>query len=87
MVVADNSRPVWCRECSLSAIVCDPPYGIREPTTKVGTNKDNVVITEEQLAHHIPQKVSDVDYLTRQIQFQPLGIRLTTVWAISTWIS
>ena len=39
------------------AIVTDPPYGIREPTFKVGTNKDNVIIAEEHLAHHIPQKV------------------------------
>ena len=63
VVVADNSRPVWSRDGSLSAIICDPPYGIREPTTRVGTTKDNVVITEDQLAHHIPQKVREICYL------------------------
>ena len=58
IVVCDSSKPPW-RGVKFQAIITDPPYGIREPTAKVGTNKENVVIAEEHLAHHVPQKVSD----------------------------
>ncbi len=50
----------------------DPPYGIREPTFKVGTTKDNVVIAEEHLKHHIPQKVGAATFSeveTRVVKF------------------
>lgn len=41
-------------------IVTDPPYGIREQMTKVGTEKDysNSSIPEEYLKTHVPEKVS-----------------------------
>ena len=44
----------------LDCIITDPPYGIREGTTKVGTDKDysNSSIPEELLSQHYPQKVS-----------------------------
>ena len=58
IVVSDASKPLW-RGLKFQAIITDPPYGIREPTAKVGTNKENVVIAEEHLAHHVPQKVSN----------------------------
>ena len=36
----------------------DPPYGIREPTSKVGSNKAEVeAIPEEYHGTHIPQKI------------------------------
>ncbi len=62
VAVCDSSRPPW-RFKGLDAIVTDPPYGIREPTTRVGTTKEEVVITEEQLPHHIPQKVRGTMYV------------------------
>ena len=38
--------------------VTDPPYGIREPTSKVGSTKEQVeAIPEEYLDNHIPQKI------------------------------
>ena len=41
-------------------IVTDPPYGIREQMTKVGTYKDysKSSIPEEYLKTHVPEKVS-----------------------------
>ncbi len=41
-------------------IVTDPPYGIREQMTKVGTDKDysKSSIPEEYLKTHVPEKVS-----------------------------
>ena len=35
----------------------DPPYGIREPANKVGSNKSQVEIPEEYQDSHIPQKI------------------------------
>ncbi|TRY78197.1 hypothetical protein TCAL_06763 [Tigriopus californicus] len=66
VVVADSSRPIWARKSILNAIVTDPPYGIRETILKVGTEKKDLVIPEEFLETHYPQKVeygiSDVFY-------------------------
>ena len=41
-------------------IITDPPYGIREQMTKVGTEKDysDSTIPEEYLKTHVPEKVS-----------------------------
>ena len=41
-------------------IITDPPYGIREQMTKVGTEKDysESTIPEEYLKTHVPEKVS-----------------------------
>ena len=36
----------------------DPPYGIREPASKVGSTKDQIeAIPDEYLDNHIPQKI------------------------------
>jgi len=38
--------------------VTDPPYGIREPASKVGSTKDQIeAIPDEYLDNHIPQKI------------------------------
>eukprot|EP00095_Tigriopus_kingsejongensis_P010222 maker-scaffold78_size404448-snap-gene-3.33 protein:Tk10222 transcript:maker-scaffold78_size404448-snap-gene-3.33-mRNA-1 annotation:"trna (guanine -n2)-methyltransferase homolog" len=57
VVVADSSKTVWSRPGVFEAILTDPPYGIREPIEKVGTNKKDLVIPEEYLKFHYPQKV------------------------------
>ena len=58
-MVSDSSRPPWrAGGLALDAVVTDPPYGIREPTTRVGAKKeDAAAIPEELAAWHIPQKV------------------------------
>ncbi|XP_034250406.1 tRNA (guanine(10)-N2)-methyltransferase homolog isoform X2 [Thrips palmi] len=56
VVVADSSLPLWVKEFELDAIITDPPYGIREPTERVGTHKVPQ-ITEQQAPTHIPSKI------------------------------
>jgi tRNA (guanine10-N2)-methyltransferase len=41
--------------CLIIAILA--PYGIREATEKVGTNKENFTVSEKHLPTHIPAKV------------------------------
>lgn len=56
VIVADSSLPLWSKEFQLDAIITDPPYGIREPTERVGSHKIPQ-ITEQQAATHIPSKI------------------------------
>jgi len=42
VAVADAALNTWREEHFLDAIVADPPYGIREPTSRVGTEKSEV---------------------------------------------
>ncbi|CAL8108445.1 unnamed protein product [Orchesella dallaii] len=60
VVVADASRPLWKDDFKFDAIITDPPYGIREPTEKIGTSRQSpdYKIKEEHLALHIPSKIS-----------------------------
>ncbi|XP_040575850.1 tRNA (guanine(10)-N(2))-methyltransferase homolog [Lepeophtheirus salmonis] len=58
IIVADNSRPPWREIPWFKAIIADPPYGIREPTEKIGTLRENVSISEEHLPQHYPSKIS-----------------------------
>lgn len=57
VVVSDFSRPLWKEGLKFDAIITDPPYGIREPTEKIGIERDNYTLSEEQLVNHIPSKV------------------------------
>lgn len=58
LVVADSAAPPWRTMSKLfEAIVTDPPYGIREPTEKIGTSRKNPEIPKEFLEVHFPQKV------------------------------
>lgn len=55
----DNASPPWRRTVPIfDAVITDPPYGIREPTEKVGTTRANPEIPKEYLDTHFPQKVS-----------------------------
>ena len=63
VLVADNFRPPYKSNLKpvFQAIVCDPPYGIREPTERVGTLDDKDArypLPEETPLVHFPKKVS-----------------------------
>ncbi len=85
VIVGDASALPWRRDIHglFDVIVTDPPYGIREPTEKVGTTKTDLVeIPEEHKNNHIPQKVEYsmgdiyVDLMAFASKYLPLGGRL-----------
>ncbi|KAJ8321829.1 hypothetical protein KUTeg_000300 [Tegillarca granosa] len=46
--VADSSKhQLWGQRSYFDAIITDPPYGIREKTKKIGTDKEDLKLTEE----------------------------------------
>lgn len=59
VIVGDFSKPSWRSDLKFDVIITDPPYGIRETMTKVGTDKDysNSSIPDEYLDRHHPEKV------------------------------
>ncbi|XP_041968045.1 tRNA (guanine(10)-N2)-methyltransferase homolog isoform X2 [Aricia agestis] len=57
VIVSDFSLPMWRSDLKFDAIVTDPPYGVREPTEKIGIERDNYSLSEEHLEHHVPSKV------------------------------
>ncbi|KAI8421215.1 hypothetical protein MSG28_008278 [Choristoneura fumiferana] len=57
VIVSDFSLPMWREDLRFDAIITDPPYGVREPTEKIGIDKDNYTLTEEHLLNHVPAKV------------------------------
>lgn len=62
VIAGDSSRPPWRPGPWLDCIVTDPPYGIRETTYRVGTEKDfsgqEVSLKDQWAEKHIPEKVS-----------------------------
>ncbi|XP_045485099.1 tRNA (guanine(10)-N2)-methyltransferase homolog isoform X2 [Pieris rapae] len=57
VLVSDFSRPLWRQDLKFDALITDPPYGVREPTEKIGIEKDNYTLSEQHLDNHIPSKV------------------------------
>lgn len=57
IILADASRPVFRPSFKFDAIICDPPYGIRESIERIGTEKKDWKIPEEMLPIHFPSKV------------------------------
>lgn len=57
VLVNDFSCSFWRDDVKFDAIITDPPYGIREATERVGTEKENYIVSEEHLSTHIPSKV------------------------------
>lgn len=57
VVVNDFAMIFWKDSFEFDAIITDPPYGIREATERVGTEKEDYVISEKHQATHIPAKV------------------------------
>ncbi|KAK9878924.1 hypothetical protein WA026_003747 [Henosepilachna vigintioctopunctata] len=57
ILVNDFSISFWRSDFKWDAIITDPPYGIRESTDRVGTEKRNFLLNEKYLTTHIPSKV------------------------------
>ncbi|XP_066253670.1 tRNA (guanine(10)-N2)-methyltransferase homolog [Euwallacea similis] len=57
VLINDFSMTFWKDSVQFDAVITDPPYGIRETTERVGTQKHDYVIREKHLATHIPAKV------------------------------
>ncbi|XP_042905973.1 tRNA (guanine(10)-N(2))-methyltransferase homolog [Parasteatoda tepidariorum] len=57
VIVSDTSLPMWRTASLFDAIITDPPYGIRESTERIGTEKD-YKIPDHLAMNHIPSKVS-----------------------------
>lgn len=64
VIVVDNASPPWRNSAPIfDAVITDPPYGIREPTEKVGTRRVNPEIPKEYLETHYPQKVRLLQFI------------------------
>jgi tRNA (guanine10-N2)-methyltransferase len=57
ILLADASLPVFRDSFCFDAIISDPPYGIRESSQRVGTEKKGFKIPEELVPLHFPSKV------------------------------
>lgn len=55
--VNDFSLPVIRDDVQFDAIITDPPYGVREPTERIGIERENYALANHHLANHIPAKV------------------------------
>ncbi|KAL3279515.1 hypothetical protein HHI36_017024 [Cryptolaemus montrouzieri] len=58
VLVNDFSISFWRENLKLDAIITDPPYGIREATERVGTEKKDFTVSEMHLMTHIPSKIA-----------------------------
>ncbi|KAF0295650.1 tRNA (guanine(10)-N2)-methyltransferase [Amphibalanus amphitrite] len=60
VLVADAALPaLWRRGVTVDAIITDPPYGIREPTERVGSARPSGgAIPAQHRAAHFPSKVA-----------------------------
>ncbi|XP_063407335.1 tRNA (guanine(10)-N2)-methyltransferase homolog [Mytilus trossulus] len=58
ILVADSSKhKMWRCQPMYDAIITDPPYGIREGAKRIGTEKDDCLVTDDVKNGHIPQRV------------------------------
>ncbi|XP_071854597.1 tRNA (guanine(10)-N(2))-methyltransferase homolog isoform X2 [Apostichopus japonicus] len=58
VMVSDFALNVWREQELFDVIVTDPPYGIREKTRKIGTNKHYDELEDQTLEGHIPSTMS-----------------------------
>ncbi|XP_050297429.1 tRNA (guanine(10)-N2)-methyltransferase homolog [Anthonomus grandis grandis] len=57
-VLIHDFATIFWKDCmEFDAIITDPPYGIRESTEKIGTEKDSFTVSEEHLSTHYPAKI------------------------------
>ncbi|XP_072029673.1 tRNA (guanine(10)-N(2))-methyltransferase homolog [Amphiura filiformis] len=77
VLITDFSKNVWREQPMFDAIITDPPYGLRESTKKVGTEK-SYKIREEQVEAHIPATLGYGlgDILTDLLEFAVHFLRL-----------
>ena len=80
VIAGDASQSPWREQAWLDCVITDPPYGIREGTTRVGTSKDysNQTIPDEYLDKHIPEKVAYTlhQLLTDLLNFSASSLRV-----------
>jgi len=80
VIAGDFSQSPWRDHPWLDCVVTDPPYGIREGTTRVGTEKDfsNTSIPEQYLDSHLPEKVAYnlTQLLTDLLNFSARSLRI-----------
>ncbi|XP_009983619.1 PREDICTED: tRNA (guanine(10)-N2)-methyltransferase homolog, partial [Tauraco erythrolophus] len=81
-LVADSSRPIWRKGMLFDAIVTDPPYGIREATRRMGSQKETVKSAERSTENHVfvssSYHLSDIffDLLKFAAEYLVMGGRL-----------
>lgn len=75
--VSDAALPLWRSHSFFDAIITDPPYGIREPTERIGTEKE-YKIPDHLASGHIPSKVtySLQDIIEDLLDFSSLFLKL-----------
>ena len=59
VVLADASRPVFWPSFHFDAILCDPPYGIREASERVGRRRKGSHGDDEEIEEKIPEHLLD----------------------------
>ncbi|KAG8193817.1 hypothetical protein JTE90_029551 [Oedothorax gibbosus] len=77
VLVADASLPLWRSPSFFDAIITDPPYGIRESTEKIGSEK-NCKIPDHLAPNHIPSKVTYTlqDIIEDLLDFSSIHLKL-----------
>ncbi|XP_025415835.1 tRNA (guanine(10)-N2)-methyltransferase homolog isoform X2 [Sipha flava] len=57
VIVADSALPFWHNDVEFDCILADPPYGIREPTERIGSKESLPIVKKEGSPVHFPSKV------------------------------
>ncbi|XP_019375860.1 PREDICTED: tRNA (guanine(10)-N2)-methyltransferase homolog [Gavialis gangeticus] len=81
-LVSDASTPIWRKGVLFDAIITDPPYGIREATKRIGSQKEISKSTEKSTENHVfvssNYHLSDIffDLLKFSAEYLVMGGRL-----------
>lgn len=57
VIVADSALPFWRSDVEFDCILADPPYGIREPTERIGSKESLPIVKKEGSPVHFPSKI------------------------------
>ena len=57
VILSDASVPIFRPGFKLDAVICDPPYGIRESSEKVGSKNIVTKIPDDLVPDHYPEKI------------------------------
>lgn len=79
ILLSDASHSVIRANGLLDSIICDPPYGIRESSVKVGSKKADPTVPEECLGAHYPAKVQYnlADVILDLLEYSAAALRPT----------